>query len=69
MIRNNLSFIRDLLSADICTVPGNFQGKFLQQKNDFCAQDSCKSITSEKFWSSMLASYPSNAVRFLFPFA
>ena len=72
MTRDDLSFIRDPFTADVHTVPLDFQEKILELKNDSSVKDLYKQSTLEKFWSGMLTAYPgisSYAIRRLLPFA
>ena len=72
MTRDVLSFIRNPFTTDGNSVPEDLQEEFLDLKNYLAAQDVYQWSTMEKFWASMIGTYPNlstHAVRFLLPFA
>ena len=72
MIRDDLSFVSDPFTAEVHTVPLDFQEEILKLKNDLSVKDLYKQSTLEKFWSGMLSAYPdvsSYAISRLLPFA
>ena len=71
MTRDNLSFVWDPFTAEVHTVPLDFQ-EILDLKNDLSVKALYKQSSLEKFWSGMLSAYPdvsSYAIRRLLPFA
>ena len=72
MTRDDLSFVRDPFTAEVHTVPLDFQEEILELKNDLSVKDLYKQSTLEKFWSGILSAYPdvsSYAISRLLPFA
>ena len=72
MTKDDLSFVRDSFTAEVHTVPLDFQEEILELKNDLSVKDLYKQSTLEKFWSGMLSAYPdvsSYAISRLLPFA
>ena len=52
-------------------MPQHLQEEFLDLKNDFAAKDMYQQTHVERFWCSMVSSYPNlseQAIRFLLPF-
>ena len=58
MTRNDISFVRGLFTAEVHTVPLDFQEEISELKNDLSVKDLYKQSTLEKFWSGMLSAYP-----------
>ena len=72
MAKDGLSYIRNPFETDVHFVPESMQEEFLDLKNDLAAKDVYQRSTMEKFWASMIITYPNlstHAVRFLLPFA
>ena len=72
MTRDDLSFVSDPFTAEVHTVPLDFQEEILKLKNDLSVKDLYKQSTLEKFWSDMLSAYQdvsSYAISQLLPFA
>ena len=72
MTRDDLSFVRNPFTAEVHTIPLDFQEEILELKNDLSVKELYKQSTLEKFWSGMLSAYPdvlSYAIRRLLPFA
>ena len=72
MTRDDLSFVRDPFTAEVHTVPLDFQEEILELKNDLSVKDLYKPSTLEKFCSDMLSAYQdvsSYAISRLLPFA
>ena len=58
MTRDDLSFVRDSFTAEVHTVPLDFQEEILELKNDLSVKDLYKQSTLEKIWSGMLSADP-----------